>query len=234
MKYTYLLVLLFTIVVPFLFSFHPRILFDKHFIPFIKASVLASIPFLAWDVFFTETGVWSFNPDYTIGWKIYNLPVEEVLFFICIPFSCMFTIHCFRKFFPVQNRPGREKIIVLLLSSTFLIIGFLFFQALYTAVTFIGTALWLLALHYYFKVKWLNQFLVVYPVLLIPFFIVNGILTGTGLAQPVVSYNDQENLGMRLITIPIEDVVYGFELLLLNFFFYDRFHAGRNQNVSDF
>jgi len=232
MKHTYLLVLFFTILVPFLFSFHPRIRFDKHFIPFIKASVLAAIPFLVWDVFFTGMGVWSFNPDYTIGWKIYNLPVEEILFFICIPFACVFTIHCFRQFFKVQNNPGMENIIVLILSSILMITGVLFLQAIYTAVTFIGTALWLLTLHYYFKPKWLHQFLVVYPLLLIPFFIVNGILTGTGLEQPVVSYNDKENLGIRLMTIPVEDVVYGFELLLLNFFFYDRFNAWRNQHVT--
>jgi lycopene cyclase domain-containing protein len=127
MKYTYLLVLLFTILVPFLFSFHPRIRFDRHFIPFIKASVLPSIPFLAWDVFFTETGVWSFNPGYTIGVKIYNLPIEEVLFFICIPFACVFTIHCFSTIFHDPNTTGMEKILVLLLSSTLLIIGVLFF-----------------------------------------------------------------------------------------------------------
>ena len=62
----------------------------------------------------------------------------------------------------------------------------------------------------------------IYLFLLIPFFIVNGILTGTGLEAPIVWYNNQENLGVRLLTIPIEDAFYGFELILLNVFFYEK------------
>jgi hypothetical protein len=49
---------------------------------------------------------------------------------------------------------------------------------------------------------------------------VNGIHNGTGLDEPVVRYNNLENLNIRLFTIPVEDVFYGFELILLNLFIY--------------
>jgi lycopene cyclase domain-containing protein len=52
--------------------------------------------------------------------------------------------------------------------------------------------------------------------MLIPFFIVNGILTGTGIENEVVWYNNDENLGIRMLTIPIEDSVFAFSLILLN------------------
>ena len=55
----------------------------------------------------------------------------------------------------------------------------------------------------------------------------NGILTGTGLQQPVVWYNNNQNLAIRLLTIPIEDVFYGFELILLNIFLYEYFKSNR-------
>ena len=51
---------------------------------------------------------------------------------------------------------------------------------------------------------------------LIPFFIVNGILTGTGIDGEVVWYNNAENLGIRLGTIPIEDSLYSLSLMLMN------------------
>jgi lycopene cyclase domain-containing protein len=60
-------------------------------------------------------------------------------------------------------------------------------------------------------------------VVLIPFFIVNGLLTGTGLEEPVVWYNNQENVGIRLLTIPIEDTIYGFLLIGLNITLYETF-----------
>jgi len=50
--------------------------------------------------------------------------------------------------------------------------------------------------------------------MLIPFFIVNGILTGSFIENEVVWYNNDENLGIRLFTIPIEDTIYAFTLIL--------------------
>jgi lycopene cyclase domain-containing protein len=72
------------------------------------------------------------------------------------------------------------------------------------------------------KVNWLDRLFTTYLVLLIPFFIVNGILTGTGLPAPVVMYNDEENLAIRLLTIPVEDIVYGFELFLVTVIFFEK------------
>ena len=59
--------------------------------------------------------------------------------------------------------------------------------------------------------------MVSYAVMLIPFLIVNGFLT----AIPVVLYNDAENLGIRIYTIPFEDVFYGMLLILLNVITYE-------------
>lgn len=57
--------------------------------------------------------------------------------------------------------------------------------------------------------------------MLFPFFIVNGILTGSGIVDQVVWYNNQENLGLRVFTIPIEDITYAFSLIIVNLFIID-------------
>ena len=62
------------------------------------------------------------------------------------------------------------------------------------------------------------SFLVSYGICLVPFLIVNGFLT----AMPVVQYNDAENLGIRIYTIPFEDSVYGMLLVLMNVLLYEK------------
>ncbi|MBK9637523.1 MAG: lycopene cyclase domain-containing protein [Bacteroidetes bacterium] len=223
MKYLYLYINLFTILVPFIFSFHKRLQFHLHFFSFLKASVLVAIPFILWDGYFTSLGVWGFNGNYISGIKLYHLPIEEVLFFICIPFSCVFTYHCLLLFFNMKWEERTEKIVITTLVLFLFITGIIYLSHLYTSVTFISLAILLLILKFYIQVKWLPSFLSVYLVLLIPFSIVNGILTGTGLDSPVVWYNESHIMGLRLMTIPVEDVFYGLELLLLNVFFYHQF-----------
>jgi lycopene cyclase domain-containing protein len=65
--------------------------------------------------------------------------------------------------------------------------------------------------------SWLNLFFVSYLVCLIPFLIVNGVLT----SLPVVGYNNEENLALRVFTIPAEDFIYLFTLLLMTVTFYE-------------
>src|SRR5699024_1341451 len=94
MGYTYLAINFFTIIIPLAWSFHPRYNFYKTWKSFIPAVLITGFCFLLWDSWFTSMGVWGFNPEYITGLNIFNMPVEEVLFFLCIPYACVFTFHC--------------------------------------------------------------------------------------------------------------------------------------------
>ena len=223
MKSLYLLINFFTVIVPFLFSFHPKLNFYKQWKAFFLSNGIVAIVFILWDAAFTQKGIWGFNPDYITGIYFINLPIEEILFFICIPYACVFTYHCLALFFKLNRLAKTESLLIVVLAALLYSLGILFYNHLYTSTTFISLATLLLVLRFGVRVIWLGKLLSIYPILLIPFFIVNGILTGTGLENPVVWYNNTENLNFRLLTIPVEDIFYGFELIVLNIFFFEYF-----------
>jgi lycopene cyclase domain-containing protein len=170
-----------------------------------------------WDVIFTSKGVWSFNRDYLIGLFFLQLPIEEWLFFITVPYSCVFIYEALNYYIKKDYLKKYAFVITLVLVGIMLSVAFLHINKLYTSVTLIFASTFLLFHWFLFKDRYLGRFYMAYLVHLIPFFIVNGILT----RLPVVIYNNAENLGIRLYTIPIEDTMYSLLLLLMNITFYE-------------
>lgn len=229
LPYTYLLINFFAVIICFIFSFHPKIKFNRHFGAFIKASILVGLVFILWDIWFTKNGVWWFNYRYLTGFKISELPFEEVLFFVCIPFSCVFTYFCLDKFFKLDWKPNSEKIFVSIISIIFLGVALYYQDKIYTFVTFLSASISLLILYFLLKVSWIGKASVIYLILTPGFLLVNGILTGTGLDSPIVNYNPQNFIGFRILTIPIEDFFYGYEMILWNLFFFYKFKKNHDQ-----
>jgi lycopene cyclase domain-containing protein len=173
--------------------------------------------FIPWDIIFTQNGFWGFNEKYLSGIHLANLPLEEWLFFICIPYACLFTIYAFKDLLPKFRFSNKTTSIVYFSLQTISIVVLLYFyDRCYTAINF-GYSIVLLALVYNYKRKILNVFFPVFLILLIPFFIVNGFLTGSWINEQVVWYNDAENLGIRIGTVPIEDNIYALSMLLTIF-----------------
>lgn len=220
--YTYLLINFLTVIVCFIFSFDKRIQFYKHFPAFFKAALLVAVPFLAWDIYFTKMGVWWFNTGYTTGITFFSLPAEEWLFFICIPFSCVFTYFCFDKFFDLSWADAFNTIIVFVSVITLTLIALLHYDKIYTFVTAAATTLTLIFLHFFARAQWIGKASLVFLILMLGFLPVNGVLTGTGLEAPIVNYNPRAFLNIRILTIPLEDAVYGYTQFLLNIYFFKR------------
>ena len=167
--------------------------------------------FIPWDIWFTEMGIWGFNEYYISGVYFFNLPLEECLFFIFIPFCCIFTYHVVWTL-SVDKSFKSMKNTSFTLSIILFFAGVFWMDKLYTFYTFIGLSIVLLIAPFIVNMK---IFFKAFFILLIPFFIVNGLLTGSFIENQIVWYNDNHNLGIRLFTIPIEDVFYNCFMLLL-------------------
>lgn len=170
--------------------------------------------FIPWDIYFTAQGIWGFNELFISGIKLFKLPLEEWLFFICIPYACIFTHEALITLFPkFQFSKKATNGIYLSLVAILIITLWYHYHQWYTAFCF-GYALLILGITYNYKRELLLSFFATYLIILIPFFIVNGILTGSFIEEPVVWYNNSENSNLRLGTIPIEDTIYNLGMLL--------------------
>jgi lycopene cyclase domain-containing protein len=216
MKYTYLIVDIAVVAIPLAASFHRKILFYRHWRVFLPCLAVVALFFLAWDVWFTQKGNWGFNRRYVSGLWILGLPLEEVLFFFCIPYACIFTSFCLKRFF----RPAKGSRVTSLV--TWIVIGLSFIAGVfnyarpYTFIACLMLSLLLGICRLYFGRDGLKECYIALLVLLPAFLLVDGLLTGTGLHEPVVWYSAGAISGYRIATIPIEDVPYGMELIMLN------------------
>ena len=214
MQYLYLWLNLGSFIVPFLFSFHPRLKFYKRWKGFFLGVLVMMAVFIPWDIAFTVNGFWGFNPDYLSGIYLFKLPIEEWLFFICIPYACIFTHYALIELLPEVKLSKRASAVIYAVLATVLVISLWYTNHLwYTAVNF-SYALIVLGIVYNWRPELFQRFFLTYLVILIPFFIVNGVLTGSGIEDQVVWYNNDENLGVRMGTIPIEDTIYNLGMLL--------------------
>jgi lycopene cyclase domain-containing protein len=218
-KYAYLLINFLTIIFPVLLSFDKRVAFYKSWKFIWPGLLITGLMFLFWDVLFTIKGVWSFNPDYITGIKFFELPLEEILFFLTVPFSCIFIYACLNYYvtWSIPNRVNEWISNLMIIISVLMLV--MYQDRIYTLVTFGLLLVLIIALQYGFKAPWLNRFYMAYVVSLLPFYIVNGVLTSI----PIVLYNNAENIGKRVGTIPVEDHFYSMALLVMNVGFFEYF-----------
>jgi lycopene cyclase domain-containing protein len=220
--YLYWAVNLGSVSVPFLLSFENRVQFAQKWKAILTGILGTALLFLVWDAWFTHLGVWGFNADYTLAFRLMGLPLEEVFFFICIPYACLFSHEVIRYFWPSLKPHAQLSKGVFMLGLFLTILGVLFYERWYTFLALSGAGVYLISIR---KSTFLPAFLKTYLITLLPFFIVNGILTGYFTPEPVVWYNDAENLGIRLGTIPVEDLFYGLLMNGLVVWAYEKFNT---------
>lgn len=214
-KYLYFICLLITIAYPLAQSFEKRIQLYKDFVKISISCGLMMLVFIPWDILFSYYGIWWFNPKYFIGSPIFHLPIEEWLFFLIIPYACVFIYKVLIYFFPkglITIKIG--NIIFLGFGALALYMLLLNYNRAYSLSSFGGCILTIIILTLK-NPSWKTQFLQAFIVSLIPFLLINGLLTGNFTQEALVNYNPEHFSGIRITTIPLEDMFYNFSMLAM-------------------
>ncbi len=210
----YLILDLAVLAFPLALSFDRKVAFYRQWRYVLPAIGINAVLFLIWDIYFTANGIWSFNERYTMGWSLAGLPLEEYLFFLVVPYACLFLYESIRVYTPWNPSGPWVFHLVALLNIGLITVAFLNSSRWYTFSSFLVAA-FLLAVVRAQKASWLGRFGIFFLVSLIPFFLMNSALTGSFTEEPVVIYNNDHNLGIRMGTIPFEDLFYSLTMLLL-------------------
>lgn len=169
-----------------------------------QAILLTAIPFLAWDIAATAAGHWWFNPVYTLGLRIFGLPLEEWLFFVAIPLVALSVWELCAPQPTGKTRAfkGAQSVI----AATCIAFAVLNTQHAYSivaaAVALCTALLWLM------RPYALKKWLIFQGSMLVLFVCANTVLT----ILPIVSYNAAHISGVRVGSIPLEDFLYNFAL----------------------
>jgi lycopene cyclase domain-containing protein len=212
MKNAYLIIDLLIIAIPLLLTFFPSFKFYRRYKALFLSILIVGGLFLWWDVAVTARGDWSFNNDFILGTRVMGLPLEELLFFIAVPYSCLFLYEALRSRI-IERDVKYNRNLYLILAAVAFLSSFLFRSNSYTSLV-------LLILRFIFSsfIYWIWMVTCMFL-----FFLFNHMLTGL----PAVTYNPAAILNIRISTVPIEDIFYNFSILTCYLAFYLFFRGER-------
>lgn len=212
-NYWYLLILLVLAGVTLFLFIKKSIVFIMELKYMLPAIIFSGAIFTMLNIRFLQSGIISFNENFLVGKYILNLPLEEWLFLLIISlfaFSVYVLVNVkFEKF----EKPNLFFIVSVLLlvviayeawfSREKLVPFFVFFLlAIYFGYTLFRNR---------FKPH-LTKFYITYFIVVVPFFLIKIVLN----ALPVILYNNDFTLGIRLIGVPVEQFANLFLLMLVN------------------
>ena len=209
-QWTYAYLHAFAFIPVFLLSFDRKVHYYTEWKFLFPAIFIMGIFFIVWDAYKTLSGVWGFNANYITSGSLWYLPWEEWMFFLTVPFASIFIYACLNAYFPGDPLQKWDKPLTLGIIILCFLLALLTIDKAYSSTTFILTGGFMLYHWLYVPNTYRTRFYRAFLVILIPFLLVDGVLTGGFTQQPVVVYNPAEFMGIRIVSVPVEDAVYGF------------------------
>ncbi|KYK32900.1 MAG: hypothetical protein AYK22_06865 [Thermoplasmatales archaeon SG8-52-3] len=231
----YIILDILIILFPLLFTFKWKFKYYKFFKPLAASIFIVGLSYILWDILVTARGDWWFEEKFLIGIEIFGLPIEEILFFIIVPFACIFIYENLVYFIKDKKVPF-NKWFYLTFAAIFIIVGIIFRNQDYTILSMFSCALFfILASTIYPELLKSRNYWFYIILSFIPFIIFNYFLT----SLIVVGYNPDAIWGGfgawngRFVTIPFEDFFYNYSMLsfylMVYLYFKEKWIQTKNQ-----
>ncbi|HLV13575.1 MAG TPA: lycopene cyclase domain-containing protein [Xanthomarina sp.] len=208
----YLWINILSVIGTLLFSFDKKVRFYTLWKTLFPAILIVGSIFITCSVYFTDIGVWGFNSSSLSGLLFFNLPIEECLFLLTIPFVFVFLYEVIKVYFPKFRPIHFSYYFSLLFTLTAVLLAIIYRDNQYTFVTLLTAGIINWIIYFGYTPRWYPYFIITFFILLLPLFFINGMLTVSMIYSPIIWYNESAIIGFRIFNIPMEQIFYNFSL----------------------
>lgn len=201
-----------------LISFLTPISRYRKYRPLIISIAVVAPVYIIWDQLAVIFGTWKFDSSHVIGIFFFHLPVEEVAFFLVVPFSTLLIFEVIRSHIrekiSVRNMEIVSSIIIILL----IMLGLFNISRSYTSIaSFFAAASISIGIVFDRQLMTSVSLWIYIAISYIPFVFFDHLMV----TLPVFTYGKGAIIGLRIADIPVEEFLYVFSLLLSYAIVYD-------------
>lgn len=219
MAYTFLLINLFLILIPFLLASDKKVMLVEHLKSMIFSSLIVTVFFSEIAVSLIKLNAWSFNLAYLTGVTYRQLPLEMYLFIFAFSFAGLGIYNYLNYKFPKNDLQKYSLAISHLLMGVCIAMLFFAYAKWYTAITFASLMLLLIGVEYINTYRFMYKFYRAFVVLLIPFYCCYWLICNL----PIIQFEPKENVNFDLAKIPFESYFFTLAMFLLGVYLLEVF-----------
>jgi len=221
-KHFYTLIALGVLAGPLILSFLPQIRFFRFWPAVLISILIVGGVYVVWDILAVRWGHWRFHSLYVGDVRWLGLPPGEWLFFVAVPYACLFVYEVCRAFFVVTPLISSLWWVQIVLGVVFAVLAWVWREKGYSCLALGSVAVfWLASAFLAPGLVTSSSFWFFMGISMVAFVVVDGLYVNL----PTIFYNEKAIWGRRVWNIPIEDVLYNFSLLGLELLVYLQFRG---------
>ena len=219
MTYTFLLLNLVLVLIPFVLALDKKVFIGEHLRNMIFSSLIVTVFFSEIAVSLTKLKAWSFNFSYLTGISYREVPLDIYLFIFAFSFAGLGIYNYLNYKFPKNHLQKYSLTVSHLLMGVCIAMLFFAYEKWYTAITFASLLLLLIGVEYINTYRFMYKFYRAFVVLLIPFFGCYWMICNL----PIIQFEQKENVNFDLAKIPFESYFFTLAMFLFSVYLLEVF-----------